>query len=777
MIERIKNFFGHSFYRKLLLFNVTMVFSTAFVIFFYLTNNFKTITDFSLAQNEAGIEQTTLEYLDKYTGEKANSTWLQLQAAEENLAVLGRTAQKIIDHNDEFGQGTTTSTSPSTNIFDIPLFQTELSEELGALTTDANATVDALIPPELVDNPDAINQLQLSALLNLSIDAVYDSNSNNSFIYYVGDADTPVTRAYPNYHLVEILGEAGLNNLFWRDYFPENVAGWESWYTDEALQERIPNPITVEAPYNDAAGQGLIVTMFYPLWDHKTDQFAGAIGADIILDQIVESVLSIQVAQTGFAFLMNGKGEIIAMPEKAYTLLDISLDETAQGQLSYMTGAMADSGETAVQEMAADMLANDKGIYHLTLADGSKSLVSYESLPSLSNNRYEEDRWRIGILVPETEIFNVLNETDAAIREKSAGISAISLALAGLFLVVATAITMRFSTNVTRDLRTLAQAAEQVSGKNYDVKLDIKSNDEIGQLGNAFDGMIHDIQDYTVNLETKVDERTADLQQANQQIVHLNEQLKDENLRLGAELDIARQIQMMVLPPESETDAVEDLDIACYMRPADEVGGDYYDVLRIGDSVIIGIGDVTGHGLPAGIIMLMAQTSLLTLSHSGERDMEQMMAILNRVIYQNIVRINENKSMTLAAIRYQDRKFNLVGQHESVLICRKNGQIEEIDTIDLGFPIGLENDIDDFIMSRQFTLEPEDALVLYTDGITEAENEAGDMYTLERLIGGLVAYHEMEAKEMMAHILADVYTFIGKTHIFDDISLVVIKQL
>ncbi len=766
MIQRIKDFFGRSFYRKLLLFNVTMVFLTAVVLFLYLTNNFKTITDFSLAQNSLGIEATTLEYLDKYTGEKANSTWLQLQAAQDNLAVLGRTAQKIIDHSDEFGDET----------FDNPLFQTELSEEMGALTTDASASVDALIPPEISDNPDAIAQLKNSALLNLSMDAVYDSNSNNAFIYYIGDMDAPVTRAYPNYHLVEILGEEGLSNLFWRDYFAPNVAGWESWYTDEALQERVPNPITVEAPYNDAAGQGLIVTMFYPLWDHETDEFAGAVGADIVLNQIVESVLSIQVAQSGFAFLMNDKGEIIAMPEEGYNLLDISLDETAQGELSYLTGAMTDSGETAVQEMAADMLANDKGIHALTLDDGSHYLVSYESLPPFSDYQYEEDRWRVGIIVSENEIFDVLNQTDAAIRTKSAGISAVSLALAALFLVVATAITMRFANNVTRDLRTLAQAAEQVSAKNYDVDIDVKSHDEIGQLGNAFESMIRDIHDHTVNLETKVDERTADLQQANQQINHLNEQLKDENLRLGAELDVARQIQMMVLPSESETAAIEDLDIACYMRPADEVGGDYYDVLRIGDSVFIGIGDVTGHGLPAGIIMLMAQTSLLTLSHSGEQDMEKMMAILNRVIYQNIVRIDENKSMTLAAIRYQDRKFNLVGQHESVLICRKNGQVEEIDTIDLGFPIGLESDIADFIASTQFELEPEDTLLLYTDGITEAENEAGEMYMLERLIDGLAAYHTMDAKPMMEQILADLYAYIGETRVYDDISIVVIKQ-
>jgi sigma-B regulation protein RsbU (phosphoserine phosphatase) len=270
--------------------------------------------------------------------------------------------------------------------------------------------------------------------------------------------------------------------------------------------------------------------------------------------------------------------------------------------------------------------------------------------------------------------------------------------------------------------------------------------------------------------------RTADLQQANEQISLLNERLKDENIRLSAELDVARQVQMMVLPPESETSAIGELDIACYMNPADEVGGDYYDVVRAGDSIIISIGDVTGHGLPAGIIMLMAQTALLTLSQNGERDMSRMLAVLNRVIYQNIERIRENKSMTLAAIRYHERDFYLAGQHESVIICRSDGRIEEIDTIDLGFPIGLESDIDDFLTGAKFQMEPGDTLMLYTDGITEAENEAGEMFTLPRLMDLLAAYHDRDAREIVDLILADLYAYIGRTPIYDDISLVIIKQ-
>jgi sigma-B regulation protein RsbU (phosphoserine phosphatase) len=190
----------------------------------------------------------------------------------------------------------------------------------------------------------------------------------------------------------------------------------------------------------------------------------------------------------------------------------------------------------------------------------------------------------------------------------------------------------------------------------------------------------------------------------------------------------------------------------------------------------MGIGDVTGHGLQAGVIMLMAQTALLTLSQSGEQDMGQILSILNRVLYQNIVRIRENKNMTLSVLRYHNQAFDIVGQHESVLICRKSGQVEVIDTMDLGFPIGLEDNIDDFIFTERFCLEPDDVMLLYTDGVTEAENSQREMFGMTNLTEALTKYHKLEAKDILSRIVDDVYTFIDTAQVYDDISMLVVKQ-
>jgi sigma-B regulation protein RsbU (phosphoserine phosphatase) len=770
-IHRLRAFFGHSFQRKLLLFNLSTVFLTTVVLFLFLINNFRAITDFSLARNTASTEQTAQEFLDRYAQEKATSTWLQIRAAQDNLSVLGKTAQKIIDNYDAI------HTNPA--LFKLPLFATDLTSQHSALSNDASAQFDALVPPSLASDPRAREMLATSALLNLSMDAVFQANANNTFIYFVGDKAAPVTRAFPNIHLVDALGD-GLGQLFWKDYFATNVESWTHWYSDPALQAHVPSPVTMEQPYADAAGQGLVVSMFYPLWNKQTKTFAGAVGADITLNKIIENVLAFKVARTGFAFLMNGQGEVVAMPETGFKLFGINMTETRQGSLLYYRGALAASDNPSVKQMAATVLANEKGILKLNFsgADGQshQELISYASLPALSNNRYEPDRWKIVIAVPEAEIFEALNATDTAITAERFRISAFSLAIVVIFLVLVTFISARFSRNATRDLRILAHAAEGVSAKQYDVDIKLKSEDEIGQLGRAFTGMTREIRDYTNNLEAKVAERTADLKSANDQITLLAEQLRGENLRLGAELDVARRIQMMVLPPEQETRAVADLDIACFMRPADEVGGDYYDVLQVGDAVFLGIGDVTGHGLPAGIIMLMAQTAFLTLSQSGEQDMRRIMLVLNSVLYRNIVRIQEDKNMTLAVLQYRAREFTIVGQHESVLICRTEGALEVIDTMDLGLPLGLEEDIESFVAGKQFQLAPNDVMVLYTDGVTEAENSARQQFGIHNLMTSLSSHRELCAQEILNRIMADLYAFIGETRIYDDISLLVIKQ-
>ena len=266
------------------------------------------------------------------------------------------------------------------------------------------------------------------------------------------------------------------------------------------------------------------------------------------------------------------------------------------------------------------------------------------------------------------------------------------------------------------------------------------------------------------------------LAKANLEINKLNNGLQAENSRLSAELDVTQRLQMMLLPKEKELSQIEDLEIAGFMEPADEVGGDYYDVLQHHGRVTIGIGDVTGHGLESGVLMLMVQTAVRTLMENNETDPKQFFEVLNRTIYKNVQRMDSDKNLSLCLIDYHDHILNLSGQHEELLVARSGGIIERVDTIDLGFPIGLEETIEDFIFQAQVYLNQGDIVVLYTDGITEAENYLGEHYGLEKLCAVVQQNWQESANNIRQAVIEDLRSHIGVEKVYDDITLVVLKQ-
>jgi sigma-B regulation protein RsbU (phosphoserine phosphatase) len=121
--------------------------------------------------------------------------------------------------------------------------------------------------------------------------------------------------------------------------------------------------------------------------------------------------------------------------------------------------------------------------------------------------------------------------------------------------------------------------------------------------------------------------------------------------------------------------------------------------------------------------------------------------------------------------------MRLSGQHEQLIVVRHNGQTELVDTLDLGFPLGLEMGIAQFVNEMSIDLQPGDGVVLYSDGITEAENEAQELYGLERLCQVVSrSWPNVTAEEVKQAVVNDVKQYIGRQKIYDDLTLIVLKQ-
>jgi len=358
----------------------------------------------------------------------------------------------------------------------------------------------------------------------------------------------------------------------------------------------------------------------------------------------------------------------------------------------------------------------------------------------------------------------------------------LTLSLMAAILVTTILVSRKY---IAQPLRELQRSANLMAGGDLSAQIDASSRDEIGLLASDLnlmrDAIKHRnalLEDSNLNLENRVRERTEELAGAVAEIKELNEQLAQDNQRMSAELDITRRIQEMLLPTPNELSRIEALDIAAHMDPADEVGGDYYDVLAQGPegAIKFSVGDVTGHGLESGMMAVMTQCALRTLFIHGEKDPIRFLDTLNKVLYDNVTRMQSDKNLTLAVVDYKDGHLTISGQHESILVVRADGPVEDIDTIDLGFPIALDRNVAQYFAHADVILEAGDGIVLYTDGVTEAENAEQLHYGVGRLSRVVQEHWSKSAEAVKQAVLDDLYSYIGQQTVYDDITLVVVKQ-
>jgi serine phosphatase RsbU (regulator of sigma subunit) len=238
------------------------------------------------------------------------------------------------------------------------------------------------------------------------------------------------------------------------------------------------------------------------------------------------------------------------------------------------------------------------------------------------------------------------------------------------------------------------------------------------------------------------------------------------------ENDIAARVQASILPGEVE---IEGLGISAGMRPAEVVGGDYYDVVAVPDGCWIAIGDVAGHGLSAGVIMLMIQSavqSLVRLSPHGSP--REILCALNGALYENIrERMKGDEHVTFCLARYSaDGTLVFAGAHENVLLCRaRDGSFESIPAD--GAWLGTMRDVHRVTIETTLLLEAGDLMVLFTDGLIETRNANGEEFGSERVRQKLMAIREEPPHQIRKSIMDALLAWNPRPA--DDVTLVVVR--
>jgi serine phosphatase RsbU (regulator of sigma subunit) len=241
-------------------------------------------------------------------------------------------------------------------------------------------------------------------------------------------------------------------------------------------------------------------------------------------------------------------------------------------------------------------------------------------------------------------------------------------------------------------------------------------------------------------------------------------------------MELSRKIQTSLLPTSTENLHPE-LEISAAMIPADHVGGDFYDITfdKTG-SLWVAVGDVSGHGVTPGLIMMMAQTVHTTVTTNLDCDARSVVVKINEILYKNVnERLNETHFMTFTALKYLGAgRFQYAGAHLSMIVFRqKTGTCELIKT--KGVYLNFKKDISRATKNSEFSLDPGDTLVLYTDGLTEAENSDGNLLDIDGFLKIIEKHAHRIPEAMRDTVMADVVKWCGNRRA-DDMSLVIVRR-
>jgi phosphoserine phosphatase RsbU/P len=247
-------------------------------------------------------------------------------------------------------------------------------------------------------------------------------------------------------------------------------------------------------------------------------------------------------------------------------------------------------------------------------------------------------------------------------------------------------------------------------------------------------------------------------------------ELRDK-LDLKGDLIIAREIQFGLVP--SKPFHQGGMHIHCHMRPANTVGGDYYDIIELEGSsrVAVVVGDVAGKGMPAALLMALLQGSLRTLITAGFRGSE-LVSKLNRYLCANI------PSNSLITLFYGELNLSsgelafINAGHNAPFLIQADGGVQRLDSTALVLGIVEDSRFETAVAQ----LDEGDRLVLFTDGVSEAFNEKDEEYSEERLGHFLSAHKDLSQEQLVEFLIADVLKFCSSVRPSDDMTLMSIER-
>ena len=470
--------------------------------------------------------------------------------------------------------------------------------------------------------------------------------------------------------------------------------------------------LTIDNEFNPVR----IISYCKPLKDGKGN-YVGTISVDLSLDWLSNTISAVKPYPHSYSMMIGQSGTFFVHP-----------DTTKLFYHSIFTETLLEP-DSAITNLGHAMQAGEEGMRQMKI-DGQDCYVFYKPLGTTG--------WSVAIVCSESDIFG------SYLRLVNTVIAILIIGL-GIMLFVFRSIIKK----QLKPLRSLALQAETIASGHFDQTLTpTNKEDEIGKLSQSFTNMQLSLTQYI-------------------------EELKDttaSKAQIENELQIASNIQMAMLPkifpPYPDRN---EIDIFGLLTPAKEVGGDLYDFYIRDEKLFFCIGDVSGKGVPASLVMAVTRTLFRTVS-SHESQPDRIMSIINRAISQD----NESNMFVTLFLGVLDLPTGRLrycnGGHDAPLLNGDSGI--GILPCQSNLPVGV---VDEWkFVAQETMIDPLTTIFLYTDGLTEAENTRHEQFQEDRIIE--VARQCERTPKLFIEKMADaVNNFVGNADQSDDLTMLAIQ--
>lgn len=672
---------------------------------------------------EAALKDLAVDNLQKITAEKAAAIEEKFITVETYLQGLTSQAQDIYEHPEKYPDREVDLPIPDSDILAAQLLWSE--------------GVEIDLPPESAALP--VPTQEVLKLGNLQ-DMLVQYNANNDMVsstYIATESGWMIQADYIAYSKYNVTNaDADLTRPLYYEVKDRQ------WY--RRAREIESGQIVYADVIKDIHAGGDCIVCASPVY--YNDQLVAVAGIGSYLETVSDAVLSMDVGETGYAFLVNEKGQVV-VSGKPDGETAAYVDQTVD---------LRKSNNTSLARAADSMVSGESESIELTI-DGREVYLAYAPLKHLG--------WSLVTVIDEEQVIApakasqeiILTLTDDMSSKQNQSIRYVFVA----FIITLVCVTLfvcafgtHFSGKLTDPIRSLTYEVTRWDGSNLEHRIDLKTGDEIEDLGSAFNGMIAQIQKHIGHLASVTAEKE----------------------RIRTEIQLASQLQADMLPEVKGIFADrDDFMLAASMTPAKGVGGDFYDFFLLDEErLALVMADVSGKGVPAALFMVVSRTmirSRLMAVGKGEHALSAAVEEVNQSLCDN------NKELMfvtawIGVLNIASGEVDFVNAgHCRPLIRRKDGLCEYETTFSGMMLAGMEGTT---YRQGQLKLGKGDMLLLYTDGVTEATGPSGDLYGEQRLLRTVEGAENISPKEMLDVLWEAVDSYREEEPQFDDITMLAI---